>query len=103
MDIQEIIADLKNERERIDRAIAALEQTDSRPRASKSRMLTRPRASADTQLASANTQTRGGITDERSKRLSEPMKKSWHSAGKRLNNSFAKAWTMGSTVLPLQV
>jgi hypothetical protein len=76
LDIQEIIADLKNERERLDRAIAALEQTDSRPRAS-SRTLTTPRASADTQLASANTKTRGGITDERRKRLSESMKKSW--------------------------
>jgi hypothetical protein len=77
LDIQEIIADLKNERERLDRAIAALEQTDSQPRASKSRTLTRPRASSDTQLASANTKTRGGITDERRKRLSESMKKSW--------------------------
>jgi hypothetical protein len=77
LDIQEIIADLKNERERLDRAIAALERTDSRPRASKSRTLTRPRPSSDTQLVSANTKTRGGITDERRKRLSESMKKSW--------------------------
>jgi hypothetical protein len=77
LDIQKIIADLKNERARLDRAIAALEETDSQPSASKNRTLTRPRASTDTQLASANTKTRGGITDERRKRLSESMKKSW--------------------------
>jgi hypothetical protein len=77
LDIQKIIADLKNERARLDRAIAVLEETDSQPSASKNRTLTRPRASTDTQLASANTKTRGGITDERRKRLSESMKKSW--------------------------
>ncbi len=77
MDIQKIIADLKNERERLDQAIAALEETDSQPSASKSRMLTKPLASSNTQLASANTKTRGRITAERRKRLSESMKKSW--------------------------
>jgi hypothetical protein len=83
LDIQEIIKYFKNERERLDRAIAALEETDSRPNASRNRMLTRPRASADTQLASTNTKTRGGITDERRKRLSESMKKSWAERRKR--------------------
>ena len=77
MNIQQIISDLKNERERLDRAIAALEETDSQPSASRNRTLTKPRVSADTQLASANKKTRGDITDERRKRLSESMKKSW--------------------------
>jgi hypothetical protein len=77
LDIQQIISDLKNERERLDRAIAALEETDSQPSASRNRTLTKPRVSADTQLASANKKTRGDITDERRKRLSESMKKSW--------------------------
>ena len=91
MDIQEIIKDLRDERERLDRAIAALEETDSQ-RASRNRMLTRPRVSADTQLASTNTKTRGGITDERRKRLSESMKKSWAERRKKgLDTSFAKA------------
>ena len=85
MDIQEIIKDLSDERERLDRAIAALEETDSQPNASRNRMLTRPRASADTQLASTNTKTRGGITDERRKRLSESMKKSWAERRNKLN------------------
>jgi hypothetical protein len=77
LNIQQIISDLKNERERLDRAIAALEETDSQPSASRNRTLTKPRVSADTQLASANKKTRGDITDERRKRLSESMKKSW--------------------------
>jgi len=77
LDIQKIIADLKNERERLDQAIAALEEPDSQPSASKSRMLTKPLPSSNTQLASANTKTRGRITAERRKRLSESMKKSW--------------------------
>jgi hypothetical protein len=77
LDIQQIISDLKNERERLDRAIAALEETDSQPSASRNRTLTKPRVSADTQLAAANKKTRGDITDERRKRLSESMKKSW--------------------------
>jgi len=75
--IEQIISDLKNERERLDRAIAALEEKDSQPSASSNRTLTRPRVSADTQLATANKKTRGDITDERRKRLSESMKKSW--------------------------
>ena len=85
MDIQQIISDLKNERERLDRAITALEETDSQPSASRNRTLTRPRASANAQLASANTKTRGGITDERRKRLSESMKKSWAERRNKLN------------------
>jgi hypothetical protein len=77
LDIQQIISDLKNERERLDRAIAALEETDSQPSASSNRTLTTRRVSAHTQLATANKKTRGDITDERRKRLSESMKKSW--------------------------
>jgi hypothetical protein len=76
LDIQKIVADLKNEKERLDRAIAALEETDSQPGASKSRMLTKPRAPADSPLAFAKTKTRGRITDEKRRRLSESMKKS---------------------------
>jgi hypothetical protein len=77
LDIQKIIANLKNERERLDRAIAALDETDSPPGASKSRTLIKPLASSNMQLPSANTKTRGRITEQRRKRLSESMKKSW--------------------------
>ena len=77
MDIQKIIADLQNERERLDRAIAALEAADSQPSASKRRTLIKPLASSNMQLPSSNMKSREGITEQRRKRLSESMKKSW--------------------------
>jgi hypothetical protein len=70
LDIQKIVADLKKEREQLDRAIAALERIDSGPTTSEGRALTK-------QLASANTKTRARFTVEGRKRLSEAMKRSW--------------------------
>jgi Spy/CpxP family protein refolding chaperone len=69
LDIQEIVAEFKSEAERLDRAIAALEETDSPSGASKSRALSKP-------VASVN-KTRGPLTPEGRKRLSESMKKRW--------------------------
>jgi hypothetical protein len=73
--IQKIVVDLKSEKERLDRAIAALEDTDSRSGASKSRKPARP-VILDTPAASAN---KGGraLTPEGRMRLSESMKKRW--------------------------
>jgi hypothetical protein len=70
LDIQKIIAELKNETERLDRAIAALEERDSYPRSSKSPTVTKlPAAAAK--------QTGRRLTAEGRKRLSESMKKRW--------------------------
>jgi hypothetical protein len=70
LDIQEIVAELKSEVERLDRAIAALGETDSPSRASKNRALGKP-------VASVNKKIRGPLTPEGRKRLSESMKKRW--------------------------
>jgi len=74
LDTEKIVADLKIEKERLDRAIAALEETDVRSAASKRRNLTRPLTSAGTQPAN---QTGRQLTPEGRKRLSESMKKRW--------------------------
>jgi Spy/CpxP family protein refolding chaperone len=76
LDLQKIVVDLKSEKERLDRAIAALEDTDTRSVASKSRKPTRPATSVDTRAASAN-KTGRALTPEGRKRLSESMKKRW--------------------------
>ena len=75
LDIQKIVVDLKSEKERLDRAIAALEDTDSRSGASKSQKPTRPVISG-TRAASAN-RTGRALTPEGRMRLSESMKKRW--------------------------
>jgi hypothetical protein len=51
LDTEKIVADLKNERDRLDRAIAALEETAFRPSPSKSRALTKPWAASETQAS----------------------------------------------------
>jgi hypothetical protein len=76
LDTEKIVADLKNERNRLDRAIAALEETDFRPSPSKSRALTKPWAASEMQ-ASTNPKAADRLTEERRKRRSEAMKKSW--------------------------
>jgi Spy/CpxP family protein refolding chaperone len=76
LDIQQIVADLKNEKERLDRAIEALGDRDSRSVASKSRNVTKPATSMSTRPASAN-KTGRALTPEGRKRLSEAMKKRW--------------------------
>jgi hypothetical protein len=76
LDIQKIVIDLKSEKERLDRAIAALEDTDSRSGASRSRNLTKPGNSVDTKPPSAD-KTGRALTAEGRKRLSESMKQRW--------------------------
>jgi len=67
LDIQKIVEDLKTEKERLDRAIVALEDTRSRSGASKSGKPTRPVIS-DTRAASAN-RTGRTLTPEGRRRL----------------------------------
>lgn len=74
MDTEKIVADLKTEKERLDRAIAALEETDVRSPAVRRRNLTTPLASAHAKPAK---QTGRQLTAEGRKRLSESMKKRW--------------------------
>ena len=69
MDIDRIVAELKRERERLSRAIAALEGTDSPAATSK--------AKAAASVPTANGRRRGRLTAEGRKRLSEAMKKRW--------------------------
>jgi Spy/CpxP family protein refolding chaperone len=76
LDIQNIVEDLKSEKERLDRAIAALEDPDSRSAPSKSRKPTKPATSVGMRPASAN-KTGRALTPEGRKRLSESMKKRW--------------------------
>ena len=70
MNIQKVVAELKNETKRLDRAIAALEEPDSYPRSSKSPRVTKL-------PAPAGKQTGRRLTAEGRKRLSESMKKRW--------------------------
>jgi hypothetical protein len=76
LDTEKIVADLKTERDRLDRAIAALEETNFRPSPSKSRPLTKPLTASKTQ-ASTNPKAVDRLTEERRRRRSEAMKKSW--------------------------
>jgi len=66
LDIDRIVSELKKERDRIARAIAALEAVGSQGAARKS--------SGPRQVARRK---RGGITPEGRKRLSEAMKRRW--------------------------
>lgn len=69
MDLKRIVSELKKERDRLDRAIAALEETDA-PSA------TKQKASAPT-LVIRKTKKRGHLSPEGRKKLSEVMKKRW--------------------------
>jgi hypothetical protein len=69
MNIQEVVVELRNETERLDRAIAALEQLDS-PKSSTSPTVRKP-------SAPAGKETGRRLTAEGRKRLSESMKKRW--------------------------
>ena len=68
MELDRIVAELKMERGRLDRAIAALEAVDQRVPVAK--------RNAVASAASAN-KKRGGLTAAGRKRLSEAMKKRW--------------------------
>ena len=70
MDLERIVADLKQERDRLSRAIAALEEANSTPVAKKTNIAT-PRSAA------LNGKERGGLTPEGRRRLSLAMKKRW--------------------------
>jgi hypothetical protein len=69
LDIQAIVKELKHERDRLNKAIAALEETDSSPA---------PRMSPPTTDLPAPQSERGRrLTPEGRKRLSDNMKKRW--------------------------
>jgi hypothetical protein len=70
VDLERILADLKQERDRLSRAIAALEGANS-PRAAKKTRVATPRPPA------LKGKKRGGITPEGRRRLSLAMKKRW--------------------------
>ena len=75
MDIQAIVAELKRERSRLTRAIAALEGTDMRKTATKGTPA--PESQPPTG------KKRGGLTEKGRKRLSEMMKKRWAETKKK--------------------
>ena len=70
MDLDRIVEELKDERGRLDHAIAALEQSAS-PRVAKKTLV------AAQQPAASKRKKRGGITPEGRKRLSLAMKRRW--------------------------
>ena len=77
MDVQEIIAELKNETERLNQAIAALEGVGSRQGTTKSRSPIKTATVANMRHVSTGKKTRGVMTEEGRRRLSEAMKKRW--------------------------
>jgi hypothetical protein len=76
LDTSKIVAELTSEKERLDRAIDALEETDFRSSASKSRTFTKS-LSASKIKDSIDPKSGDLLTEERRKRRSESMKKSW--------------------------
>jgi hypothetical protein len=70
LDIRSIVAELKRERDRLDRAIAALDTIDTTAVGAKRRV-------AAPQAGSSRKKKRGGLTSAGRKRLSEMMKKRW--------------------------
>jgi hypothetical protein len=77
MELQEIIAELKNETERLNEAIAALEGIGSKQSATKNRTSITAAIGANMRQSSTGKKTRGRMTAEGRKRLSEAMKKRW--------------------------
>ena len=69
MDIQNIVKELKRERDRLNRAIAALEETDLPP--------TPRKASPAANVPAPPPKKRRRLTAEGRKRLSDAMKKRW--------------------------
>ena len=75
MDIRAIVKELKLERDRLDKAIAALDETDSAPA---------PQMSSPTaKVAAPPTGTGHHLTPEGRKRLSDSMKKRWAEKSKK--------------------
>jgi hypothetical protein len=83
MNIQEVIAELRNETKRLDRAIAALERLDH-PKSSTSPTVRKP-------SVQAGKQTVRGLTVEGRKRLSESMKQTVGRTTKEGLNVVARA------------
>jgi hypothetical protein len=75
MDVQDIVAELKTERERLNQAIATLEDLGSGQETAKTRTLTKTPTVGN--MWQAGKSTRGRMTPEGRKRLSEAMKKRW--------------------------
>jgi hypothetical protein len=73
LDLQKIVSELKAERDRIDRAINALDGRASSSAATKTRAVSAP----------ASGPRRGGITPEGRSRLSLAMKKRWAERAKK--------------------
>jgi hypothetical protein len=71
LDIDSIVADLKKERDRVVKAIAALAGMGSAPTGKRRGRKPGPKAAATTR------KRRGGISKEGRKKLSELMKKRW--------------------------
>jgi hypothetical protein len=70
LDLRSIMAELERERDRLDRAIAALEALDTTAVSAKRRV-------AAPQAGTSRKKKRGGLTPAGRKRLSEMMKKRW--------------------------
>jgi hypothetical protein len=79
LDLRKIVSDLESERDRLSRAIAALEGT--------SRAITAPKGAASG--VKRPRKRRGGITAAGRKRLSEAMKKRWTQRRKKKNGDWA--------------
>ena len=77
MDVQEIIAELKNETARLNQAIAALEGAGSRPEITKSRTPVKAMSVTKIRHASTDKKPGKGMSAEARKRISEAMKKRW--------------------------
>src|ERR1700730_16750179 len=77
MEVQEIIAELKNETKRLNVAIAALEGLGSRQSTTKNHRSIAAANGVNIRPSPMGKQTSGRLTAEGRKRLSEAMKKRW--------------------------
>ena len=78
LDLEKIVADLKQERERINQAIAALEGKNSSSTLKKTSV-------ANVRPPAMNAKKRGSLTPEGRKRLSLAMKRRWAERRKNLS------------------
>jgi hypothetical protein len=77
MDVQEIIAESRNETERLNQVIAALEGASSGQGTRTGRASIKTVTAVKMRQVSTGKKTRGGMTEEGRKPLSEAMKKRW--------------------------
>ena len=83
MDIRAIVKELKLERDRLDKAIAALDETDSAP----APQISSPAA----KISAPSTGTGHHLTPEGRKRLSDNLKRRWAEKRKQSSRSGKKA------------